>query len=72
MARDAGTRLLGELPLDIRIREGADGGRPVVVDQPQGQLAEAYRTVAGRMVGELEALTHHQTGEQGIPEIVVE
>lgn len=72
MAREAGTRLLGELPLDIRIREGADGGRPVVVGQPDGQLAEAYRTVAGHMVGELEALARHHRGEQGIPEIVVE
>ena len=31
MAAEYGTVLLGELPLDIRIREDADGGAPTVV-----------------------------------------
>ena len=35
MAEQYGVQLLGELPLDIRIREEADGGAPTVVAEPE-------------------------------------
>ena len=41
MAEQYGVELLGELPLDIRIREQADGGRPTVVAEPESALARA-------------------------------
>ena len=34
---------LGELPLDPRVREGGDGGAPVVLDE--GDTADAFRTL---------------------------
>jgi ATP-binding protein involved in chromosome partitioning len=37
---------LGALPLDIRIREQADGGRPTVVSDPDGEIAGLYKGVA--------------------------
>ena len=37
---------LGGLPLDIRIREQADSGRPTVVADPDGQVASIYREIA--------------------------
>jgi ATP-binding protein involved in chromosome partitioning len=37
---------LGALPLDIRIREQADGGRPTVVSDPEGEVAGLYMGVA--------------------------
>jgi ATP-binding protein involved in chromosome partitioning len=40
--------LLGELPLDIRIREQADGGRPTVVAEPDSPRARAFRDMARR------------------------
>ena len=40
MARDYGIDVLGSLPLDIRIREGADGGNPSVVSDPEGPVAQ--------------------------------
>lgn len=39
---------LGALPLDIRIREQADGGRPTVVSDPDGEVAGLYKDVARR------------------------
>ena len=42
MAAQYGVQLLGELPLDIRIREEADGGSPTVVADPQSARAQAY------------------------------
>jgi hypothetical protein len=35
--------LLGALPLDIRIREQADSGRPTVVADPDGEIARSTR-----------------------------
>ena len=42
---------LGDIPLDGRIRSDADGGRPTVVADPDGSLAEAYRTIARNATG---------------------
>lgn len=53
MAEQFGSELLGELPLDIRIRSGADAGCPVVVDDPQGGLSQAYVDIARRMTAKL-------------------
>jgi ATP-binding protein involved in chromosome partitioning len=55
MAADYGIPLLGSLPLDIRIREQADGGRPTVVAEPGGRLAAAYGRIARRAAGRLAA-----------------
>jgi len=48
MCRDYGTELLGQLPLDAGIREQADSGRPTVVADPEGRVAELYRRIARR------------------------
>ena len=49
MAAEYGLEYLGGLPLDIRIREHADGGRPTVVADPDGELAAQYRRIARRV-----------------------
>ncbi|MSQ55127.1 MAG: iron-sulfur cluster carrier protein ApbC [Betaproteobacteria bacterium] len=48
MCKDYGTELLGALPLDISIREQADSGKPTVVADPDGQVAQIYRRIARR------------------------
>jgi ATP-binding protein involved in chromosome partitioning len=53
MADQYGVPLLGSLPLDIRIREQADGGRPSVVAEPAGAIADAYRSIARRAAARL-------------------
>jgi ATP-binding protein involved in chromosome partitioning len=45
-AEEMGVDFLGEIPLDMAIREGADGGRPIVVTDPEGAHAKAYRAIA--------------------------
>ena len=75
MAEEAGTELLGELPLDIRIRTGSDSGQPVLVTDPKGDLAAAYQAIASRIVRELEALETEKVthgGSQIMPKIVME
>ncbi|MCC2638803.1 MAG: Fe-S-binding ATPase [Moraxellaceae bacterium] len=48
IARDYQTELLGALPLDMRIREEVDSGRPTVVAEPDGEIAALYRQIARR------------------------
>jgi ATP-binding protein involved in chromosome partitioning len=54
MAEQYAVELLGSLPLDIRIREQADGGRPTVVAEPEGALARTYLEIARRAAARLE------------------
>ena len=49
MARDYGVDYLGGLPLDIRIREQTDSGRPTVVAEPDGAIAATYREIARKV-----------------------
>ena len=70
VASDYGVPMLGALPLDIRIREHADSGRPTVIADPEGETAQSYRSIALRMTARLSALTT-EAGSQ-FPEIAVE
>jgi ATP-binding protein involved in chromosome partitioning len=70
MAQQYGVQLLGELPLDARIREEADGGRPTVVAAPGTPRAEAYLRMARRTAGELARRGRDRSGI--FPKIVVE
>ena len=49
MAKEYGVEVLGSLPLDIGIREQADGGHPSVVADPHGPIAETYRAIARKV-----------------------
>jgi ATP-binding protein involved in chromosome partitioning len=53
MAQQYGVNLLGSLPLDIRIREEADGGHPTVVADPEGRIAASYREIARQTAAKL-------------------
>ena len=45
-AEKLGVPFLGEIPLDPLIRERADSGMPIVVTEPDGPQAQAYRAIA--------------------------
>lgn len=53
MAEQYDVNFLGSLPLNIRIREDADGGQPSVVTDPDGDIAMAYRKIARRVAAQL-------------------
>jgi ATP-binding protein involved in chromosome partitioning len=44
------TPLLGEIPLHIDIRLASDGGAPIVVSKPNSPHAQAFRTIARKMI----------------------
>ena len=49
MAADYGLDVLGSLPLAMQIREQADSGKPTVVSDPDGRVAEIYRDIARKV-----------------------
>ena len=48
------TGLLGQIPLDQRVREGGDRGIPVTVSSPSGSAAGVFENIARQLVARLE------------------
>jgi ATP-binding protein involved in chromosome partitioning len=67
-AAELGVPFLGEIPLDIEIRETSDGGAPVTVSNPGSENAERFREIARKVWAAVEA---GKSGRAG-PRIVVE
>ncbi len=70
MAREYGTELLGQLPLDEAIRSQADSGKPTVVSDPDGPVAEIYRRIARRCAVKIAESQRDMTSK--FPSIVVQ
>lgn len=70
LAKQYGVELLGCLPLDIRIREQADAGKPTVAADPESLLSLGYRAVARRVAAKLSLQAKNYTRK--FPNIVVE
>jgi ATP-binding protein involved in chromosome partitioning len=70
MAQEYDVPLLGQLPLNMRIREQADGGKPTVVAEPESDLAERYRSIARKLVGRLSMQARNK--RISFPKIVIQ
>jgi len=70
MAEQYGVAYLGSLPLDIRIREQADGGTPTVAAMPDSELAARYREIARNAAGRLSRQPRNKS--LGLGKIVVQ
>jgi ATP-binding protein involved in chromosome partitioning len=70
MGRDYNVEVLGSLPLDIAIREQADSGRPSVVADPDGRVAQIYRQIARRVA--VKIAEKAQDHSAAFPKIVVQ
>jgi ATP-binding protein involved in chromosome partitioning len=70
MCRDYNVEFLGGLPLDIRIREQADSGKPTVVADPDGQVSEIYRKIARRVAVKIGELAKDMSSK--FPNIVIQ
>jgi len=66
IAHDYHVPLLGQLPLDIRIRRQADRGNPTVAAEPESEAATRYRQAALRMAAALCS----QEVERAIPNVI--
>jgi ATP-binding protein involved in chromosome partitioning len=70
MSKDYEVEVLGSLPLDIRIREQADSGKPTVVSDPEGPIAAIYRDIARRIAARIARQAEDRTAV--FPKIVVQ
>ncbi|HEX5611788.1 MAG TPA: iron-sulfur cluster carrier protein ApbC [Burkholderiales bacterium] len=70
MAKDYGTELLGQLPLDAEIRAQTDSGKPTVVSDPDGRVAAIYKAIARRCAVKIAESQKDMTSK--FPNIVVQ
>src|SRR5437763_848168 len=70
MSKDYGTEVLGQLPLDESIQQQADSGKPTVVSDPDGKIAEIYRRIARRCAVKIAESQRDMTSK--FPNIVVQ
>ncbi|MCQ0986533.1 Mrp/NBP35 family ATP-binding protein [Jiella sp. LLJ827] len=54
-AERLGVPFLGEVPIEMAIRESSDSGRPVVAVEPDGPHAKSYRDIAAQVLAELDS-----------------
>lgn len=69
MCRDFGVDFLGALPLTMSIREQADSGRPTVVADPEGQVAQIYKQIARKVAVKVAEKAKDMTSK--FPSIVI-
>lgn len=62
--------LLGSLPLDIRIREGVDNGKPTVAMEPDSAISTIYRDIARKTAARLSQRAKDYSAK--FPKIVVQ
>ena len=60
LAQKYGFPVLGQVPLDPRVRVGGDGGDPIVVSDPESPVAQAFAEIAGRFAQQV-AINEHRT-----------
>jgi ATP-binding protein involved in chromosome partitioning len=68
-AERLGVAFLGEVPLEMGIRESSDAGKPVTVSRPEGPEARIYRDIAAKVWQRLE---EEKNAGSGGPAIVFE
>ena len=56
LAERMGVPFLGRIPLDPRVREGGDAGRPLVIAHPDSPAAQAMRDIARQIAARISVL----------------
>ncbi|MGH6899814.1 MAG: Mrp/NBP35 family ATP-binding protein [Geminicoccaceae bacterium] len=69
-AEKFGVDFLGEIPLDLLIREATDAGRPPVISHPDGPQAQPYLALADAVIAKLGSASGTQ--QKSFPKIVFE
>ena len=68
-AEKIGVPFLGEVPLDMEVRERSDAGLPIVATKPESTHAQIYCDIANQVLHQLEG---GNTGRKAAPAIVME
>jgi ATP-binding protein involved in chromosome partitioning len=60
LAQELGIALLGQIPLDTKLREGGDVGEPIVVYDPESDVSLAFKALAATIVSQGPARVYRQ------------
>jgi ATP-binding protein involved in chromosome partitioning len=70
MSEEYNVDFLGGIPLDKRIREETDSGKPTVVAEPDSRISQIYREIARRTAAKLSLKTKDYAAK--FPQIVIQ
>jgi ATP-binding protein involved in chromosome partitioning len=70
MSKDYKVDVVGSLPLDIKIREHADSGKPTVVAEPDSRSAQIYKEIARKVAARIAELGKDHSA--AFPKIVIQ
>ena len=68
LAKALGVPLLGEIPIEVALRESCDAGRPLVVDGGSSPAVRAFEAIAAKLLDALD----EEAGMKPAPAIVFE
>lgn len=57
VAAEAGAPFLGEIPIDVSLRESADAGAPLVAQQPEHPVSQRFREIAAAALANVARLS---------------
>lgn len=69
MSDDYNVALLGEIPINTKVREFGDSGKPIVLADPDSPEAEAFISIAKKLVKEVNILN---SNESAVPSLEIE
>src|SRR3989338_7977758 len=50
LAAACDVKILGKIPLQLKIREQADAGKPIVIAEPEGEIAKIYNEITSKLI----------------------
>ena len=53
MSREYDIKLLGEIPVNTKIREFGDSGTPIVISQPDSDISKLFKTISRELIKEI-------------------
>jgi len=53
LSRETGLELLGELPIDIELRQGGDVGKPLMVDRAESETGKIFQAIAEKVIARI-------------------
>jgi len=53
LSRETGLELLGELPIDIVLRQGGDVGKPLMVDYSESETGKIFQAIAEKVIARI-------------------
>jgi len=71
-AEKLGTEFLGEIPLNTKIREGGDSGKPIVVLEPDSEHTKKFMEIARKLDAEVTKFNETRPAGSGSSDLIID